>query len=619
MPEFLEADAAPSESQRQRGLSPSQSGGKRRSTRRNVVKPFYDARKSVSYQEDETNVIVAPKKVEGDIGAEVERNVENYLKEQGDHADEVPRDQFQLRTLHSRGSQRRSRVATTLEDEEEYTKSMLLTSEVAVDGAAAQAQEAKELTLSVPKELETTKITAAERFEGIRRKLALITATKVGASPTLRKRGWLQRAHNGWFSSWQDVWVDVGKKQVRWFSSEQDTKPLGILDFHLVKCEIEILWDCPELLARGKSSNNGSSPSGASPSPNLDGAAPRSVGGGIGGGGDTGKSSLVRDASGNATPPQRGTVRQSLSCMVCDVGGRSKGSGWAGWFGPSETATFRICPVDSNNALEFKAGTTAAGLEWVNVLANNIRRAEDEDGEEPADKISQQIPDSQDGRWWKVTRIAKAKFEQIARTGDLLLFTSPGTVPQFIRSASGGRFDHVALVLRLSGGGIGLLEATGTLGVGLVAWDEFVNREWHLIYSNLALRRVTFERSQEQITALQEWAITVLGKPYGLTWGKLMQRNSVSAGGDVHDGSFFCSELIAEALKVLGVLPRGKSSTQFWPSSFEVGVETLECNPGCSFDEELELDFRKERAELAAREGTAQKVDNSRDATTNLW
>merc|ERR1712039_684440 len=80
---------------------------------------------------------------------------------------------------------------------------------------------------------------------------------------------------------------------------------------------------------------------------------------------------------------------------------------------------------------------------------------------------------------------------------------------------------------------------------------------------------------------------SVVGKPYSLTVSKLARRNSAEAAG------YFCSELVAEGLKVLKVLPRGKSSTQFWPSTFEArNSGRLETLPGTSFGDELVIDFR---------------------------
>lgn len=63
------------------------------------------------------------------------------------------------------------------------------------------------------------------------------------------------------------------------------------------------------------------------------------------------------------------------------------------------------------------------------------------------------------------------------------------------------------------------------------------------------------------------WVQSVLGRPYKI-FSKLPYksagRQSLSA-----DSDFFCSELSAKALKVLGTLAHeDEASFQFWPSSF---------------------------------------------------
>merc|ERR1712079_866870 len=131
--------------------------------------------------------------------------------------------------------------------------------------------------------------------------------------------------------------------------------------------------------------------------------------------------------------------------------------------------------------------------------------------------------------WWKLQRISPEKFKCITLTGDILLFRSHGNVPQIIRTFSGGRFDHVGLLLKLAGGEIGILEATGNQGVGLCTWSEFLENGWEQLYPEMAVRRVVFPRTTERLVALQNWVGEVLGKPYGLSIGRMMQKNSISA------------------------------------------------------------------------------------------
>lgn len=79
----------------------------------------------------------------------------------------------------------------------------------------------------------------------------------------------------------------------------------------------------------------------------------------------------------------------------------------------------------------------------------------------------------------------------------------------------------------------------------------------------------------------------------------------MSAGGAESDGTFFCSELVAEGLKVLKVLPRGKASAQFWPSAFSAEHRPpIELAEDAAFGQQLTIDFdladRYEGAEIRA-------------------
>merc|ERR1712060_866571 len=115
---------------------------------------------------------------------------------------------------------------------------------------------------------------------------------------------------------------------------------------------------------------------------------------------------------------------------------------------------------------------------------------------------------------------------------------------------------------------------------------------WQELYPEIALRRVSFPRTVKRLTALQTWCADVIGKPYGLTVGKLMQRDSVSRGGEANDQAFFCSQLVAEALKVLEVIPRGQSSTQFWPSTFDCQKKPpIQTTADSRLDNQLTIDF----------------------------
>lgn len=377
-------------------------------------------------------------------------------------------------------------------------------------------------------------------------------ADPVDMLPT--RQGWLEKARPGWFNAWQRRWFVLCRRQLQWYNDPSEASPLGTLDFDLVDCEVERLW--------GVSQQEMAS-SGAKARGYCSSCDPLAM------------------------------VDMSMS-RVC----------------------FRVCPVGGDRAFELRVADAQEGEAWVEALAQHIgfTGKQSDCTEACASKPPASLDTFGRRRWWKVRRISPSKFQRVAQTGDILLFRSTGGAPKVIRTASGGRFDHVALVLKLADDEIGLFEATGNLGVGLCTWQEFLENEWQALYPELALRRVRFPRTAERLSALEAWCSEVNGRPYGLTLSKLRQRASVSAGGAETDGSFFCSELVAEALKVIGVLPRGVSSTQFWPSSFEASHRLpIEPTPGCGLGEELTVDFSLEEDQTLARGAEGKQ----RDATTN--
>jgi len=275
------------------------------------------------------------------------------------------------------------------------------------------------------------------------------------------------------------------------------------------------------------------------------------------------------------------------------------------WDSESEWVRFRICPAGSDRAFELKVRGKDKGADWVSALLSHIRFAESK-------RFEQCVLQDFGRKWWKVDRISPSRFTEIADTGDIMLFRSKGAFPGVLRAVAGGKYDHVGLVLKLAQGTVALLESTGGDGVGICTWTEFCQNGWHQLYPILAIRRVSFDRTPAKLTALQEWCTQILGKPYSLTIGKLMQRRSVSSGGNSTDEAFFCSQLVAEGLKVLEVLPRGVSSTQFWPSTFSAShkpqIETLQ---GCSFRQELTIDFCMDSSTAQAIKSGAKQRDET--------
>lgn len=392
-------------------------------------------------------------------------------------------------------------------------------------------------------------------------------ATQAFLKPSERRKlpersGQVKRISASWLTSWQWRWLVLKDRRLAWFDGPGMKKLHGVIDFDLVEVEIERLWESED----------------------------------------------------GTTKPSQPAVRRGKErgCRSVCI---------SGLFSPAGEVAFRLLVAGSNRAFEMCVSSKEVGEEWIeDILAHMEDAARRNKGRLRlnANKLNTFNYGRFRSAWWKVSRITPETFDYIADTGDVLLFKSQGTFPQLIRAASraaamNGRYDHVGLILKLEGGATAILEATGNEGVGLCTWSNFLANNWQKLYPELALRRVRCNRNAETLGVLQEWVGNVIGKPYNISVGKLNHRGST--GGDQED--FFCSQLVAEALKVMGVIPRGqRDSAEFWPDSFSAKSPPIECTPDCSFDpEDLTIDFDLSKGTTDAKASAGQQ----RDATVSLW
>eukprot|EP00927_Polykrikos_kofoidii_P066166 TRINITY_DN61814_c0_g1_i1.p1 TRINITY_DN61814_c0_g1~~TRINITY_DN61814_c0_g1_i1.p1 ORF type:complete len:574 (-),score=90.84 TRINITY_DN61814_c0_g1_i1:89-1810(-) len=390
---------------------------------------------------------------------------------------------------------------------------------------------------------------------------ANVVSTSAEEAPLPELKGWVDKATTNWMVGWQRRWLVLKHRQLRWYNSPEDEashSPLGMLDFDLVQIEVERVW-----MAQGS----------------------------------------------------RGRANLANSMLCC--GPRRPSSVYVG--DVKEAPIFRLFPAGSNRAFEMCAESIEDGDRWVSAIVEHIGRADAVHAKLANDCTTARTATSLGKAWWKTSRISSEQFEELAVTGDVLLFRSKGTIPKLIRAVSRGPFDHVGMVIRLSSGGIGILEATGGEGVGVTLWNNFLKNGWHLLYPTLALRRVRCDRRDGRLKDLQTWCAAVIGKPYALSLRKLTQRTSITTGAPGTGDDFFCSQLVADALKVLRVLPRGKASGQYWPATFSAKLPPLECLEDCSFDgEDLVIDFSLGSGKWKDGGTVPPSVAAKRDETTNL-
>eukprot|EP00923_Selenidium_pygospionis_P042483 GHVN01073469.1.p2 GENE.GHVN01073469.1~~GHVN01073469.1.p2 ORF type:complete len:575 (+),score=84.09 GHVN01073469.1:3205-4929(+) len=426
------------------------------------------------------------------------------------------------------------------------------------------------------------------------------------------KQGWLLKKSPKAMLGWQRRYVVLNKTRMCYYTEpptpHSKIVPQGTLDFELVAFQIECLWDPREfpLLTHSLSaqssrpSNLATTHSVPSPPLVLTLQSPPSP-----------SASSVHPPLRSLTSEQPAgsflitSSRQSMSEMQgINTGTEMKRSsgimvGLMGCCGArdyccgprgaraaklaTKEVVFRLRPQGSKRVFEFKAPYTEATA-WVSLLGPLAR------GNNDHNLTYHSLAVARQPHFWKIDRVAPHKFQEIADTGDILLFRTRRTVSKIQRLLTRGAYDHVAMILRKKNGAIQILEAMGDTGVALQSWSMFVERGWFLAYERVVLRRVHFPRSRTKLKALAAFCKESVGKPYRLSVSKLLKQESFD---EEEHKDFFCSELVANALKELGVLQRdGTASSQYWPSSFAARTSPPPpLEPNCSLDDELLVDF----------------------------
>jgi uncharacterized protein YycO len=146
---------------------------------------------------------------------------------------------------------------------------------------------------------------------------------------------------------------------------------------------------------------------------------------------------------------------------------------------------------------------------------------------------------------------------ELLNNGDIVLFRNPNMLSVGQRLLLQSEWDHVGLVvhqpiLASNQQTLYVLEAVNT-GVTLVPM-----RERLFAYDTeglVAIRRLKWNPTLEKLKILDDFVERVVGKPYSLA-GML---------GVTANDAYFCSQLIAEAYQLLGLLPSDKHTGEYLP------------------------------------------------------
>uniref|UniRef100_A0A6U3I763 Uncharacterized protein n=1 Tax=Bigelowiella natans TaxID=227086 RepID=A0A6U3I763_BIGNA len=251
----------------------------------------------------------------------------------------------------------------------------------------------------------------------------------------------------------------------------------------------------------------------------------------------------------------------------------------------SEKNTFAV--TVGKRIFDFECEDDEDAEEWATAIQTNMKH------------VARELSSVPKGKFWKVDQLPQVRFDKMTqidykkalkemKTGDLLLFQTKGVAPAIVRSATSSIYDHVGLFVR-RGARLGVLESLGEPGVIVSSFGAFYEQGWFQQYTGLVVRRLEPALDANALKQFRRFCRGVEGKKYGLTAGKLMRRMSTMSFDD-KDRTYFCSELVAKALKHLNLLRKDCASTEYTPAHFSP-CEKLVLTNGFSYGPEMLIKF----------------------------
>ena len=192
-------------------------------------------------------------------------------------------------------------------------------------------------------------------------------------------------------------------------------------------------------------------------------------------------------------------------------------------------------------------------------------------------------------------------FEEIAKTGDILLFRGFQKHSKCQRSLTGADYDHVALLVR-QGLILYVYESTGNDGVKLRAWRDFRMNLWNLLYDKMSFRQLIVDKEKINIKEFEknneikcnEFIKMTKGLKYTLSGcGFCCKCSMKKYGKDKKWGEYkgyFCSQLVAAAYNHMGLLTDEIDIGYYLPGSFSKDYD-LELKKGIELSVEYIIDF----------------------------
>lgn len=125
------------------------------------------------------------------------------------------------------------------------------------------------------------------------------------------------------------------------------------------------------------------------------------------------------------------------------------------------------------------------------------------------------------------------------------------------------------MVVRLKKKDLMVFECNQMHGVSIYDWKQYIT--YFDLYGKVTLRKLNYIRKAEAQTTLLTFMKKNLGKKYDLGAMKLLKMESDFNWENIKEDKergYFCSELVAKALKSVGLLDERKASGRYWPVDF---------------------------------------------------
>jgi hypothetical protein len=193
-------------------------------------------------------------------------------------------------------------------------------------------------------------------------------------------------------------------------------------------------------------------------------------------------------------------------------------------------------------------------------------------------------------------------FEEIAKTGDILLFKGFQKHSKCQRTFTRADYDHVALLVR-QGTILYVFESTGNDGVKLRNWKDFRINLWNLLYDKISFRQILIDKEiiknvdefmKNNNVKCNEFIKMTKGLKYTLSGcGFCCKCSMKKYGKNKKWGDFkgyFCSQLVAAAYNHMGLLTNDIDVGYYLPGNFSRDYD-LELKKGIELSVEYIIDF----------------------------